>query len=107
MLVLDEIQAFIDRLRNQKPPPITDISATWPEMDKSLREDQAKAHQGMLEAAERIGENLTNLYEIGADDPEAIDVLDQAVAVIRRKDFTDSQRVRALAILFGTGDRLR
>jgi len=86
---------------------MTDISATLPEMDKSLREEQAKAHQGMLKAAEQIGESLTNLYEIGADDPDAIDVLDHAVAVIRRKDFTDSQRVRALAVLFGAGGQLR
>jgi hypothetical protein len=70
-------------------------------MDKLLREDQAKAHQGMLDAAERIGECLTNLYEIGADDPDAIEVLDQAVAIIRRNDLTDSQRVRKLAALFG------
>jgi hypothetical protein len=105
--MLDEIQAFVDRLLNQKPPPITDISATWPEMDKSLREEQAKAHQEMLDAAERIGDSLNNLYELGAGDPKAIEVLDQAVAIIRRNDFTDSQRVRALAILFGAGDRLR
>jgi hypothetical protein len=59
----------------------------------------------MLDAAERIGDS--NLYEFGADDPKAIEVLDQAVAIIRRNDFTDSQRVRALAILFGAGDRLR
>jgi hypothetical protein len=105
--MLDDIQAFIDRLRNQKVLPIADISATWPEMDRSLREDQAKAHQGMLDAAEQIGERLTDLYEIGADDPDAIEALDEAVAIIRRRDFTDSQRVRALAVLFGSGDRLR
>jgi hypothetical protein len=105
--MLDEIQDFIDRLRNQKPAPIKDISVTWPEMDRSLREDQAKAHQGMLEASEQLGERLTNLYEIGADDPDAIEVLDQAVAIIRRNDLTDSQRVRELAVLFGAGHRLR
>lgn len=79
--MLDEIQAFIDRLRDQKPPPVKDISATWPEMDKRLREDQAKAHQGMLDAADGIEEHLRRLYEQGADSPDAIDILDQVVAI--------------------------
>jgi hypothetical protein len=105
--MLEEIQVFIDRLRNQKPPPITDISATWPEMDRWLRVEQAKAHQGMLDTADELEERLRALYEIGADSPYAIDLLDQVVAVIRRGDLTDSQRVRALAILFGAGGRLR
>jgi hypothetical protein len=105
--MLDEIQAFIDRLRNQKPPPIKDISATWPEMDRSLREDQAKAHRGMLDAAEGIEEHLRALYENGADSADAIDLLDQVVVIIKRNDLTDSQRVRELAVLFGAGHRLR
>lgn len=107
MTMLEEIQAFIDRLRDQKPPPIKDISAIWPEMDQSLREDQARADQAMLAAADEIEDHLRALYEDGADSPDAIDLLDQVVAIIRRTELTDSQRIRELAVLFGAGQRLR
>lgn len=61
----------------------------------------------MLDAADGIEDHLRALYESGADSPDAIDLLDQVVAIIRRKDLTDSRRVRELAVLFGAGHRLR
>lgn len=102
--MIGEIQAFIDRLRSQEPPPINNAPVTdpWVENERAkLRVEQANAHRGMLEAVDGIEDALRRLYAEGADDPLAVDQLDQIVAIIRRKDRGDSERVAEIARLAG------
>jgi hypothetical protein len=98
--MISVVRDFIERLKSQKMPVVMDISSISPELDKLLRDEHLKALRGMADAADALEERLNELYEAGADDTAAIAALDEAVAIIRRGDLTDTQRVQKLANLF-------
>jgi len=96
--MIGEIQEFIERLKSQEPPPII-VDDAVVESDPWVKDEiartcaeQAKAHRAMPEAVDEIEHRLSSLHAAGADDPAAIDDLDQIVAIIGRKELTDSQR---------------
>jgi hypothetical protein len=54
-----------------------------------------------IRASNAIEDALRRLYAEGADDPLAVDQLDQIVAISRRKDLGDSERIAEIARLAG------
>jgi hypothetical protein len=94
--MIGEIQEFIERLKSQEPPPII-VDDAVVESDPWVKDEivrtcanQAKAHRAMPEAVDEIEHRLSSLHAAGADDPAAIDDLDQIVAIVGRKELTDS-----------------
>jgi len=91
--MLDEIRSFFERLR--KPH-------TWPEHlspHSELRAQSEEHWRLSMESLDRMEEALIRIYKARGDDPAAIDVFDEIISIIRRKDKLDDERVREIGEL--------
>jgi hypothetical protein len=52
-----------------------------------------------MEAADKMEAKIVELYEAGADVPAAIDLVDEVVAIIRRKDKPRDLRLKEIGRL--------
>jgi hypothetical protein len=94
--MLDEIRSFFEKLREQPAP-------AWPEGALVIGPDggdlraESEQHWRMtMEAVDKMETMIVHLYEAGADVPAAIDLIDEVVAIIRRKDKPRDLRVKEI-----------
>jgi hypothetical protein len=97
--MLDEIRSFFDVLRRP---------FEWPEglpaigTDGSDLRAESEHHWRLAtEAVDKMEAMIINLYDAGADDPAAIDLLDEVVAILRRKDEPQDTRFVEIGKLLG------
>jgi hypothetical protein len=94
--MLEDIRRFFDEQR--RPPP------KWPEhlptispiTGEDLRAESERHWRLAMQYLDEIEAVVMGLYEAGADDPAAIDVLDGVIATIRRKDETYETRLKEI-----------
>ena len=85
--MLDEIRSFFERLR--KPH-------TWPEhlsAHSELRAESERYWRSSMESLDRMEEALIRIYKARGNDPAAIDVFDEIISIIRRKDISNEDRL--------------
>ena len=64
-----------------------------------LRAESEQHWRLAMEAADKMEAKIIDLYDAGADVPAAIDLLDEVVAIIRRKDKPQDLRVKEIGQL--------
>lgn len=90
--MLDEIKSFFDQLRTpfEWPDHFPDIVS-----GVNLRERCEKHHRLAMQALDKSEFHLLEIYRAGTDSGDAIDFLDQVIAIIRRDQPAD-ERMSAL-----------
>jgi hypothetical protein len=97
--MLDEIRSFFEKLREEPPPAWPEgVSAVGPN-GRDLRAESERHWQLAMEAADKMEATIVELYEAGADVPAAIDLVDEVVAIIRRKDKARDKRAKEIGRL--------
>jgi hypothetical protein len=98
--MLDEIRMFFEELREAPAP-------TWPEgvptinpaTGEDLRAESELHWRLAMQFLDDLETKIVDLYDAGADVPAAIDLIDEVVAIIRRKDKSKELRVREIGQL--------
>jgi hypothetical protein len=94
--MLDEIQSFFEEL--QQP-------FSWPDnlpaitLGRDFRAESERHWRLAMQYLDELEAKIVELYAIGADVPAAIDLIDEVVAIIRRKDKAQDLRVREIGQL--------
>ncbi len=96
--MIDEIRSFMEELRRPSGPP-QNYASLPPGWYESLLADYQTHTRLMIESVDKIDDALTVIYNAGADDPVAVDVLDQVVAIIRKRGESPNERMRQIANL--------
>jgi hypothetical protein len=95
--MLNEIRLFFEGLRKPFSWPTNNLSAVDPFMDRELRAESQKHWRFAMQELDKIEFRLIKLHE--ASNPAAMDVLDQAMSIIRQEDESRDDRLRRLAQL--------
>jgi hypothetical protein len=97
--MLNEIRSFFEKLR-QKPAPAwpEGVSAIGPD-GGDLRAESEHHWRLMMQSVDELEAKIVDLYDAGADVPAAIDLVDEIVAIIRRKDKPQDLRVKEIGLL--------
>jgi hypothetical protein len=94
--MLDEIRSFFEE---QRTP------FKWPEglpavvAGSDMRAESEKHWRLAMHYLDELEAKIVDLYDAGADIPAAIDIVDEIVAIIRRKSVPQDQRVREIGQL--------
>jgi hypothetical protein len=97
--MFEEIRPFFDRLRKQPQPEWPkNLSAIDPDFEMELLADSEKHWRLAMECLDEMEVAIVQIYDAGADDPVAIDLLDEIVSLIRGKG-TDEVRLAKIAKL--------
>jgi hypothetical protein len=97
--MLGEIRSFFEKLREEPAPAWPKgVSAIGPD-GRDLRAESERHWRLAMEAADKMEVMIVDLYEAGADVPAAIDLIDEVVAIIRRKDKPRDLRVKEIGRL--------
>jgi benzoyl-CoA reductase/2-hydroxyglutaryl-CoA dehydratase subunit BcrC/BadD/HgdB len=64
-----------------------------------LRAESERYWRSSMESLDRMEEALIRIYKARGNDPAAIDVFDEIISIIRRKDKLDDERVREIGEL--------
>jgi hypothetical protein len=84
--MLDEIRSFFGELWEQPAPPWPEgVPAINPATGEDLRALSEKYWRLRAECIEGMEAKIVDLYDCGADIPAMIDLIDDVVAIIRRK----------------------
>jgi hypothetical protein len=95
--MLDEIRSFFEKLR--EPPAWPEGVSTIGPNGRDLRAESERRWRLAMEAADKMEAKIVELYEAGADVPAAIDLVDEVVAIIRRKDKPRDLRLKEIGRL--------
>jgi len=102
--MLDEIRSFFEELRypfSWRPNP----SQEGPFTDTELRAESERHWRLEMEAVDALETAVLHLYDAGTDDAAAIDLLDEVVVIVRRKDEQRELRFREIAELLSRASR--
>ena len=98
--MLDEIRSFFEELREEPAPALPEgIPAIDPATGRDLRAESEHHWRLMMECGDDLETKIVDLYDAGADVPAAIDLIDEVVAIIRRKGEPHQTRVRDIGQL--------
>jgi hypothetical protein len=98
--MLNEIRAFFEELRNEPQLPWPEgVPAISPVTGEDMRARSNLHWQLAKQYGDDLETRLVDLYDAGADTPALIDLMDEVVAIIRRKDKPRDQRVREIGEL--------
>jgi hypothetical protein len=97
--MLEEIRLFFEGLRVPAPKWPENLSALDPVVEGELRAESERHWRLAMEAVDKMEARIVGLYEVGADVPAAIDLIDEVVAIIRRKDKPRKRRVKEIGRL--------
>jgi hypothetical protein len=104
MAMLEEIRSFFEALRypfSWRANP----SLERPFTDNELRVESERHWRLEMEAVDALENAVLHLYEAGADDPAAIDLLDAVVVIVRRQDEQRELRFREITELLSRASR--
>jgi len=94
--MLDEIQSFFEGLRSKPWPNPSTIDHP---IANELRTTAEKHRRLALENLDQLEASLLEIYEVGADDPAAIEFFDNVISIIRHRDKSDDDRLREIGKL--------
>ena len=98
--MLDEIRSFFNELREEPAPAWPEgLSAIDPVIERDLRAESEHHWRLMMQSVDDLETKIVDLYEAGADVPAAIDLIDEVIAIIRRKGEPHEVRVREIGRL--------
>jgi hypothetical protein len=97
--MLEEIRLFFEGLREPPPKWPENLSAIDPGAERELRAKSEQHWRLAMQALDEMETKIVDLYDAGADVPAAIDLVDEVVAIIRRKDKPQDLRVKEIGQL--------
>jgi hypothetical protein len=101
--MLDEIRSFFEELREEPKPPWPEgVPAVNPATGEDLRTVSELHWRLMKECGDDLETKIVDLYRAGGNVPAMIDLIDEVVAIIRRKEKSLEVRVREIAQLMQT-----
>jgi hypothetical protein len=96
--MLEEIRSFFEELRKPFKWP-ENLSAIDPAAERELRAESERHWRLAMQYLDEMEAKIVDLYEVGADVPALIDLIDEVIAIIRRKDKPHELRVREIGQL--------
>jgi hypothetical protein len=96
--MLDEIRSFFEELRKPFKWP-ENLSTIDPAIEHKLRTESELHWRLAMQSLDDLETKIVELYEAGADVPAAIDLIDEVMVIIRRKDKPQELRVREIGQL--------
>jgi hypothetical protein len=97
--MLNEIRSFFEKLREEPAPAWPEgVSAIGPD-GGDLRAESEHHWRLMMQSVDELEAKIVDLYDAGADAPVAIDLIDEVVAIIRRRDKPRDMRVQEIGRL--------
>jgi hypothetical protein len=94
--MLEEIRRFFDEQRGPMPKWPERLPAISPITGEDLQAESERHWRLVMQYLDEIEAVVIRLYEDGADDPAAIDLLDRVIANIRRKHETYETRLEEI-----------
>ena len=94
--MLEEIRRFFDEQRGAPPKWPEHQPAISPVTGEDLQAESERHWRLVMQYLDEIEAVVIRLYEDGADDPAAIDLLDRVIANIRRKHETYETRLEEI-----------
>jgi hypothetical protein len=83
--MLGEIRSFFAELRDEPFKWPEGVPAIDPVTGRDLRAESEHHWRLMMQSLDDLETKIVDLYDAGADVPAAIDLIDEVVAIIRRK----------------------
>jgi hypothetical protein len=98
--MLEDIRSFFEGLRQEQAPPWPEgVPAIDPATGEDLRALSELHWRLMMQSVDELETKIIDLYDRGADNSAALDVIDEVVAVIRRKAKPQRLRVKEIGQL--------
>ena len=101
--MLNEIRSFFDEGRRPPPKWPKDLPTISPVTGEDLRAESERHWRLAMQYLDEIEAVIIGLYEEGADNSAAIDLLDGVVVIIRRKGESYAVRLKEIGRLLRKG----
>ena len=101
--MLNEIRSFFDEGRRPPPKWPEDLPAISPVTGEDLRAESERHWRLAMQYLDEIEAVIIGLYEEGADNSAAIDLLDGVIVIIRQKGESYAARLKEIGRLLRKG----
>ena len=99
--MLNEIRSFFEKLRQKPAPALPEGVSAIGSDGGDLRAEPEHHWRLMMQSVDELEAKIVDLYDAGADDSAAIDLIDEVVVIIRRRDKPQDMRVQEIGHVMG------